>query len=150
MCTIETAQADVSAAVRAALAGDAPDLSPQQIRNRLRMMRGSDQGHTDLDFAVQTLTQAVGRATEEHDVARLITEAHQQLHDEVTTTALCWGYDVDAAARLASGLVALVLLTLGYTGNAPSGAGGDRVPADNRIDPDRAAARFPRNIQEIQ
>lgn len=112
VCTIETAQAEVSAAVRAALASDAPDLSPQQISNRLWTMMGSDQRRTDLDAAVRTLTQAVGRAIDESDVARLVAHGHQRIHDEVVTIALCWGYDADAAKRLASRLVTLVLVTL--------------------------------------
>ncbi len=97
-----------------ALACDVPDLSPQQISNRVRAMMGSDQRRTDLDAAVRTLAQAVGRAIDESDVARLVARGHQRIHDEVATIALCWGYDADAAERLASSLVPMVLVTLGY------------------------------------
>ncbi|APE35845.1 hypothetical protein BOX37_19955 [Nocardia mangyaensis] len=141
MCTIETAQAEVSAAVRAALAGDAPDLSPQQISNRLWTMMGSDQRRTDLDAAVRTLTQAVGRAIDESDVARLVAHGHQRIHDEVATIALCWGYDADAAKRLASRLVTLVLVTLGYADDAPSRAEDAVLPGTDRVVLDPAAAR---------
>ncbi len=114
VCTIEAAQAEVSAAIRAALAHDVPDLSPQQICRRLLTMMGPEQRNTDLDAAVGTLTQAVARALDDSDIARLVAHGHRCIHDEVSTIALCWGYDADAAKRLASTLVPTVLVTLGY------------------------------------
>lgn len=114
VCTIEAAQAEVSAAIRAALAHDVPDLSPQQICRRLLTMMGPEQRNTDLDAAVGTLTQAVARALDDSDIARLVAHGHRCIHDEVSTIALCWGYDADAAKRLASTLVSTVLVTLGY------------------------------------
>ncbi|WP_328435286.1 hypothetical protein [Nocardia puris] len=148
MCTIETAHTDVSAAVRAALASDAPDLSPRQISDRLRTMMGSDHRSTDLDTAVRTLSQAADRASDDGDIARLIAHGHQRIRDEVTTIALCWGYDADAAKRLASALVTLALVTLGCAEDAPSRSDADRNPRQ-RPQPSVLLPTAPADPQEI-
>ncbi|MFD3427383.1 hypothetical protein [Nocardia fluminea] len=102
----------MNAAIRAALAADAPDITAHQVSARLLAMMGAGGQRTDLDDAVRILILALTEALHDDDVALLIMHGKRSLHDSVLSTALAWGYDVAAARRMASNLLPTVLATL--------------------------------------
>ncbi|MFE7718129.1 hypothetical protein ACFU44_03685 [Nocardia rhizosphaerihabitans] len=102
----------MNAAIRAALAADAPDIAAHQVSTRLLAMMGAGGQRTDLDDAVRILILALTEALHDDDVALLIMRGNRSLHDSVLSAALAWGYDVAAARRMASNLLPTVLSTL--------------------------------------